>query len=67
MAEQSPMSRRVGNPNTDVYINGRQNNITFPFGLNVYNDPGFANPNTFRRACRTAAIHEQDGLYERGL
>jgi hypothetical protein len=45
MAEQSRMSRRVGNPNTDVYINGRQNNITFPFGLNVYNDPGFANPN----------------------
>jgi hypothetical protein len=38
-------SRRVGNPNTDVHINGRQNNITFPFGLNVYNDPGFANPN----------------------
>jgi hypothetical protein len=38
-------SRRVGIPNTDIRINGHQNNMTFPFGLNVYSDPGFANPN----------------------
>jgi hypothetical protein len=35
----------AGNPNTDVMVNGHHNTISFPFGRNIFNDPGFANPN----------------------
>ena len=34
----------AGNPNTDVFISGAHDRNSFPFGANIYADPGFANP-----------------------
>ena len=34
----------VGNPNTDVQVNGVHDTTSFPFGTNTYNNPGFADP-----------------------
>jgi hypothetical protein len=34
----------VGNPNTDVYINGVHTATTYPFGTNIYSTPGLASP-----------------------
>ena len=36
--------KAVGNPNTDVYVDGVHNTTSFPFGTNTYGNPGFANP-----------------------
>jgi hypothetical protein len=44
--QSNPGSKTTaGNPNTDVWVNGNHNVISFPFGTNTYNNPGFANPN----------------------
>jgi hypothetical protein len=34
----------AGTPNTEVYVSGVENTMSFPFGTNLYTNPGFANP-----------------------
>jgi hypothetical protein len=39
-------STSAGNPNTDVWVNNSHNTTSFPFGANIYGNPGFASPQT---------------------